>query len=653
MKIQFKKISTKLIVTCLILGTLPLFIMGGLSIYKSRTALRNSSGKMLTLFASSTINKMDRVFFERQNDMQNFVNKRVAREGTHAELEILLNDFMRSYGFYDLMLVADADGRILMANTIKANGKPLDTSLLIGQSVKGEEWFEKCISGKIDPGENYTGDLAADQRLAQVAHTRGISVNMSAPILDKNGKVIRVWSNRISWERTVGEILSETRDEAKALGMTIDAQMLSKNLDLIYDEDPSRILTVNYTNSDKKSLKELASGHSGYTEEISQTTGKLSMYGYDLSHGVNTFQSLGWGLLLGQPSSEVEASAVQIRNFSLLIGGIVLLLILIFAPWFARSLARPLIESVGLLERVAEGDLTPRLKVTSVDETGRMGVALNRSLESLSSAMRSISENAQTLAAASEEMTAVSQTLSATAEETSVQANVVAAASDQVSGNIQTVATGAEEMSASIKEISKNSMEAAAVASEAVEVATVTSETMGKLGRSSAEIGEVVKVITSIAQQTNLLALNATIEAARAGEAGKGFAVVAGEVKELAKETAKATENIGAKIETIQADTKNAVDAILKISTIISKINDLQSSNAGAVEEQSATTNEMGRNVSDASRSSNEIAENIANVAQSAEGTTKSANDTMQAAQELARLASGLQNLVGRFKFNL
>ena len=647
---QFKKISTKLIVTCLAMGVFPLAIMGFLSYQKSRAALYASHGQTLALFAHSNMDKIERLFFEREGDIQILVNQQRALGSAHV-IESMANFFMKSYGFYDLMVIADADGKIIAANTETADGKPLDTTGLIGQSVKGEEWFEKCMNGKIEKGLNYTSDLSEDKMLAKVTHTRGLSVNLSAPVYDATGKPIRVWSNRISWERTVGEILTEAKAEGKELGMTIGAQLLSKDSTLIFDEDASKILKTNYATSGKKSIKELVAGHSGYTEEVSKTTGLLSLYGFNPSDGYGSFKSLGWGLMLREPSSEVGASSVAIRNFSLIIAVISVLLIILFSSWFAKIMARPLIAAVGLLERVADGDLTQRITVASRDEIGRMAIALNRALESLSKAMSSISDNAQTLSAASEEMTAVSQTLSATAEETSAQAYVVSAASEQVSGNIQTVATGAEEMTASIKEIAKNSSDAAGVANQAVEVAATTSEIISKLGRSSSEIGEVVKVITSIAQQTNLLALNATIEAARAGEAGKGFAVVASEVKELAKETAKATESIGSKIEAIQADTKNAVIAIDRISQIIRNINDLQNSNAGAVEEQSATTNEMGRNVSDASRSSNEIAENIANVARSAEGTTKAASETMQAARELAQLASGLQYLVGKFKF--
>jgi methyl-accepting chemotaxis protein len=168
---------------------------------------------------------------------------------------------------------------------------------------------------------------------------------------------------------------------------------------------------------------------------------------------------------------------------------------------------------------------------------------------------------------------------------------------------------------------------------------------------SSAEIGEVIKVITSIAQQTNLLALNATIEAARAGEAGKGFAVVANEVKELAKETAKATEDIGRKIEAIQQDTSGAVSAIAKIGRVISRINEIQTTIAGAVEEQSATTAEMNRTVTEVARGSNEISSNIQAVAQAAGSTTQGASDTQLAAGELATMASELQALVSRFKY--
>ena len=260
-----------------------------------------------------------------------------------------------------------------------------------------------------------------------------------------------------------------------------------------------------------------------------------------------------------------------------------------------------------------------------------------------------IASNATALGAASEELSAVSKQMSGNAEETSVQANVVSAASEQVNKNVQTVATGAEEMSASIREIAKNASEAARVATAAVKVAETTNNVVGKLGDSSADIGKVVKVITSIAQQTNLLALNATIEAARAGEGGKGFAVVANEVKDLSKETAKATEDISQKIEAIQSDTRGAVKAIGEIGEIIGQINDLQGAIASAVEEQTATTNEITRNVADAARGSGEIAQNILGVARAAQSTQSGAGDTERAASELARMASALQELVSKF----
>jgi methyl-accepting chemotaxis protein len=258
-----------------------------------------------------------------------------------------------------------------------------------------------------------------------------------------------------------------------------------------------------------------------------------------------------------------------------------------------------------------------------------------------------IARNAESLIGASEQVAAVTQQMSANAEETSAQANVVSAASEQVSKNVETVATAVEEMSASIREIAKNANEAARVATSAVAVAETTNATVGKLGESSAQIGKVIKVITSIAQQTNLLALNATIEAARAGEAGKGFAVVANEVKELAKETAKATEDISQKIEAIQSDTRGAVNAIGQISAIINQINDIQNTIATAVEEQTATTNEISRNVAEGAKGTAEIARNITGVASAAHGTTAGADTLLGAAAELSRMGTELKRLVG------
>ena len=264
--------------------------------------------------------------------------------------------------------------------------------------------------------------------------------------------------------------------------------------------------------------------------------------------------------------------------------------------------------------------------------------------------LKGVANNAQSLATASGELSAVSQQMSSNAEETASQANAVSAAAEQVSANVQTVASGTEEMSASIREIAKSAADAARVASSAVSVAASTNRTVAKLGDSSAEVGNVIKVITSIAQQTKLLALNATIEAARAGEAGKGFAVVANEVKELAKETAKATEDISAKIEAIQADTRGAVNAIGEIGRIISQINDLQTTIASAVEEQTATTNEMTRNVAEGAKGSNEIARNITGVATAARDTTVGAARALEAARALSQMAVDLEALVSGFE---
>jgi len=342
----------------------------------------------------------------------------------------------------------------------------------------------------------------------------------------------------------------------------------------------------------------------------------------------------------------------QIKLFmSIMLGASVLLSFLVVYV-VLQSVKRPLASLQKTILEMADSKLNTSVENTNLNnEVGEMAKAIQVLQTNLQHSFKAIGANSASVASSSEELAAVSMQMSSNAEETSAQAKVVADAADRMSSNTQMVATGIEEMSASIREISLSTVQASTVANQAVDVAKSTNETMSKLGKSTMEIGNVLKVISSIAEQTNLLALNATIEAARAGELGKGFAVVANEVKELARQTAKATEEIGGSISVMQADAKGALASIEEITTIINKMNEISGIIASAVEEQAATTAEINRNVSEAATGSTEIAKNIKSVADAAKSTTEGASNSQQAASDLSKIAIELDGAVAKFKF--
>ncbi|GAB1639630.1 methyl-accepting chemotaxis protein [Krasilnikovia sp. MM14-A1259] len=330
-------------------------------------------------------------------------------------------------------------------------------------------------------------------------------------------------------------------------------------------------------------------------------------------------------------------------------GAICLLLAAVLAVLTTRTITGPLRSMVAAMRKVADKDLTVRVGLAGRDELAELGHAIDTTLDRLRTSFAVISTDTTTVAHAAEQLAQVSTHLGNAATATSTQSDHVASASEEVSRNVQTVAAGTEEMTAAIAEIAGSAAQAARFAAAGVDDAREASQAISQLGTSSAEIGTVVTLITEIAEQTNLLALNATIEAARAGESGKGFAVVAGEVKDLAQATGKATEDIVRLVQTIQQDTAAANASITRVDDVINKINDYSVTIAGAVEEQTATTQEMSRGVGEAAYGSAQITENISGVASAAQTTSAGSEQAQQTAEELTQVANRLRDEVAQF----
>jgi methyl-accepting chemotaxis protein len=359
-------------------------------------------------------------------------------------------------------------------------------------------------------------------------------------------------------------------------------------------------------------------------------------------------------LAKGNVTASSQASrreAAQAQTVLVLLLLVVLFCGVVIAVALARLITRPLARTVQVMRAAADGDLTGRIRGSGAIEFQHMATSTNQMLASTRKAIATIAGTAQSLSASAEQITTLSGKLTSSAHSAARRAATVSAAAGDTSASVQTVAAAGEEMNATIREIASSATNAAEVASAAVANAETARGAVLKLTTSSTEIGSVIKLITAIATQTNLLALNATIEAARAGDAGKGFAVVAGEVKDLAQETARATDDIARQVATIQSDTEAAMTAIERIGQVIATIDDYQTTIAGAVEEQAATTSEMGRSAGEAAGSTATIADNITSVAEATEQTRVHSEQASEVAKALNRSGADLTQLVGAFRY--
>ncbi|MGH1490261.1 MAG: methyl-accepting chemotaxis protein [Acidimicrobiales bacterium] len=682
-----KSLNTRLLLAFVLIGIIPLSAVGVFSVSRAEGDLTNQAGLRIEGVAVTTGELIDRLLEHHYREIQVLAQLPLASEP--SQVQQALNLQAETSTTYDILLMADADGRVSAANTVSGSGEQIDTASLIGMDVSDTEWFVAAQAGH-SAGEPHYTDADFNELLDVVYEPGRIGLPFTAS-RGGDGPFSGVVHGVVSFDRVVVDAMHEVEHELHAEGAeTVEGVVVRSDGLVIYSSVEQEQMNLNLIAEGIEAASDsLRPDSFGFTIEPDFRTDRELIYGYGNTNGAHEFAGYGWGVILEQTVAEATAGTIALRN-GVIVFALITAVIVAALGWFvARNVSKPIAQlsrkarlvSEGALhvdnldlkrddeigelassfdlmtdvlselgqkvKTIAEGDISN--PVLDEELPGELGEVVSTMTESLRTLVSQLTSSSGMLGNAAAELQNVANSMGESAESTSSMATEAAQVGDDVSSNVSSVAAAIEQLNASIEDVSGNAAQASAVASDAVGVAQETSRTIEKLGQSSEEIGQVIGVISSIAEQTNLLALNATIEAARAGEKGKGFSVVANEVKELANQTAAATEEISRRIEAIQTETRDAINANHKITETIDSINDISSRIANTVGEQSATTQEIGRNVEVAATGTNEIARSITAVANAADDTQSSTEETRVNADSMASLAAELQELVSGY----